>query len=225
MDSRRRELAMSSKVRPRIIGVGLVGLALLLAACGGGTKAGATSTPSLRSPSGVGSPSGAGSPSEQPVPTESSPPGDIPDNTAFIAYRAHGGFRFQVPEGWARTNTHSSVTFTDKLNTVAVSWLPAASPTTVASAKQAEVPQLRTTERAFRLQDVTSVSLRGGDAVLITFRENSEPNPVTGKQYRLDVQRFEFFRGGTEAVLTLLSPVGADNVDPWRIISESFAWS
>jgi hypothetical protein len=225
MDSRRRELAMASKVRPRIIGAGLVGLALMLAACGGGTKAVATSPPPAGSPSGVGSPSGAGSPSEQPVPTESSPPGDIPDNTAFIAYRAHGGFRFQVPEGWARTNTHSGVTFTDKLNTVAASWLPAASPRTAASAKQVEVPQLRTTERAFRLQDVTSVSLRGGKAVLITFRENSEPNPVTGKQYRLDVQRFEFFRAGTEAVLTLSSPVGADNVDPWRIISESFAWS
>jgi hypothetical protein len=225
MDSRRRELAMSSRVRPRIIGVGLVGLALLLAACGGGTKAGATSSPPAESPSGVGSPSPAGSPSEQPVPTESSPPGDIPDNTAFIAYRAHGGFRFQVPEGWARTSARSTVTFTDKLNTVAASWLPAASRATVASAKQAEVPQLKTTERAFRLQDVTSVSLQGGDAVLITFQENSEPNPVTGKQYRLDVQRFEFFRGGTEAVLTLSSPVGADNVDPWRIISESFAWS
>jgi hypothetical protein len=80
-------------------------------------------------------------------------------------------------------------------------------------------------ERAFQLQGVKSVSLPGGSAVLLTFQENSRANAVTGKQYRLDVQRFEFFSNGTEAVLTLSSPVGADNVDPWRLISESFAWS
>jgi hypothetical protein len=203
---------MSSGVCARI-GAGLLGVMLLAAACGGNSGAangGASTSPIT---------------SEQPVPTESSPPGDIPDDTVFVAYQARGGFRFRFPEGWARTSTGSSVTFTDKLNTVTASWLPAASAPTVASARHSEIRQLESSERAFQLGDVTSVSLPGGNAVLITFEENSEPNPVTGRQYRLDFQRFEFFRGGTEAVLTLSSPVGADNVDPWRIISESFAWS
>src|SRR5262245_28212333 len=211
----------------------LVGVALLVAACGGGgttasqgptATSGAGSPPPTRSPPKGGPPTESPVPPEQPVPSESSPPGDIPDNTAFVPYRAPGGFVIRVPEGWARTRSGPDVSFTDKLNTVSAAWAAAPSAPTVASARKSEVPQLRTTERALRLGDVKSVTLPGGSAVLITFQENSAPNTVTGKQYRLDVERFEFYRGGTEAVLTLSSPEGADNVDPWRIVSESFAW-
>jgi hypothetical protein len=214
----------------------VLGVALLLGACGGGSNAvqGPTATsgaPSpVKSPSATGPTSTSGAPTEsplppeQPVPSESSPPGDIPDNTAFVPYRAPGGFVIRVPEGWARTRTGAEVSFTDKLNTVSAAWAPAPSAPTVTSAKKTEVPQLRTTERAVRVSDVKTVTLPGGKAILITFQENSAPNPVTGKQYRMDVERFEFYRGGTETVLTLTSPVGADNVDPWRIVSESFAW-
>lgn len=215
---------------------GLAGLMLVLSACGGGGSR-VSQRPTVTSPSPGGSPSQTESPSnggspsespippEQPVPSESSPPGDIPDNTVFVPYRAPGGFIFRVPEGWARTRSGAAVSFTDKLNTVSAAWFAATSAPTVTSATRTEVPQLRTTERALRLGGVRSVTLPGGKSVLVTFQENSAPNPVTGKQYRLDVQRFEFFRGGTEAILTLSSPVGADNVDAWRMISESFAWS
>jgi hypothetical protein len=47
---------------------------------------------------------------------------------------------------------------------------------------------------------------------------------VTGRQYRLVIERFELQRGGHGAVLSLSSAVGSDNVDPWRIVSESFRW-
>jgi hypothetical protein len=211
----------------------LIGFSLTLAACGASSNAatGPTATSGGASPSPTGSTSAGGSPAqsplppEQPVPSESSPPGDIPDNTAFVLYRAPGGFVIRVPEGWARTRSGPDVSFTDKLNTVSAAWAAAPKAPTVGSATKTEVAQLRTTERALRLGDVKMVTLPGGKAVLITFQENSAPNPITGKQYRLDVERFEFFRGGTEAALTLSSPVGADNVDPWRIVSESFAWS
>jgi hypothetical protein len=209
-------------------------LGLVLAACAGsGRDSTDTSHSSVTTPSG-GSPTGGGGsvspteqpvPSEGPVPAENNPPGDIPDDTAFVPYRAAGGFKFVVPEGWARTSTHSTVTFSDKLNSISAGWFSASSAPTVSSARQTDVPDLQKTERAFRLQNVTSVSLPSGAAVLIVFQENSAPNKVTGKQYRLDVQRFELYHGGTEAVLTLSSPVGADNVDPWRIVSESLAWS
>ena len=126
-------------------GAGLLALAFLLAACG------ASSGPS----NGGGGTSPTST--EAPVATESSPPGDIPDDTAFVAYGTAGGFGIQVPEGWGRTNADSSVTFTDNLNTVTASWLPASSAPTVESATQNEVPQLQGTERAFQLQDVTSV--------------------------------------------------------------------
>jgi hypothetical protein len=205
---------------------------LLLVGCAKGSSSTA-SAPSTSAPTSTAPPSHSPKPSEtaspipveSPVPTESSPPGDIPDNTQFVPYRTKGGFGVSVPEGWARTTTKTSVTFTDKLNTIVASWEPASAPPTVASATHTEVPQLQATERAFTLGDVKETTLPAGRAVLITFHENSAPNAVTGKQYRLDVLRYELFRGGTEAVITLLSPVGADNVDPWRTVTESFTWS
>jgi hypothetical protein len=215
----------------RTTAIAVAGL-LLFVGCAKGSNS-TTSAPSTSAPTSTAPPSHSPKPSEtaspipveSPVPTESSPPGDIPDNTQFVPYRTKGGFGVSVPEGWARTTTKTSATFTDKLNTIVALWEPASAPPTVASATHTEVPQLQATERAFTLGDVKETTLPAGRAVLISFQENSAPNAVTGKQYRLDVLRYELFRGGTEAVITLLSPVGADNVDPWRTVTESFTWS
>ena len=38
------------------------------------------------------------------------------------------------------------------------------------------------------------------------------------------VERYEFWRGGTEAVVTLSGAAGSDNVDPWRLVTDSFTW-
>lgn len=163
--------------------------------------------------------------SQAPVKPEKNPPGDIPDNQAFVVYQSPGGsFQIKVPEGWARTMSKSGVDFTDKLNTVSVKWNASSSAPTIESAKSVEVPTLSRTDLAFQLADIKQVTLPGGPAVLITYRVNSAPNQVTGKQYRMDMLRYEFFKNGTQANLVLSSPVGADNVDPWRIVSESFKW-
>jgi hypothetical protein len=116
------------------------------------------------------------------------------------------------------------VTFTDKLNTVVVSWQDVTSPPSVTTVKTREVADLRTSERAFTLGSVTTATLPAGPAVLTTYQANSEPNAVTGQQYRLDVQRYSLYRQGTEVVIGLRSPVGADNVDPWRIVTQSYTW-
>ncbi len=204
----------------------------LFAACTGGPNTIAPPTGPTRSPTGgTHTPEPTPSrrspaPAESPVPAESNPPGDIPDSTAFVPYRSKaGGFKISAPEGWARTTTSSSVTFTDKLNTIVVSWQPASTAPTVASANATDVPQLRKETRAFRLGKVGAASLPAGKAILVDYQVNSEPNKVTGKQYRLDVLRYELFHNGTEGVITLLSPVGADNVDPWRIVTQSFGWT
>jgi hypothetical protein len=206
--------------------------AIALSACGGtssaGTVSGSTGSPSPAAPpstTGSPSPSEAPIPSESPVPTENSPPGDIPDSIAFVPYASRrGGFTISIPEGWSRTTTPNSVTFTDKLNTVVVSWQDVTSPPSVTSVKTREVADLRTSERAFTLGSVTAATLSAGRAVLTTYQANSEPNAVTGQQYRLDVQRYSLYRHGTEVVIGLRSPVGADNVDPWRIVTQSFTW-
>jgi hypothetical protein len=218
------------------IGVVALGLGFLGAACSNGTSGAATTpggtTAATTGPTTVpSSPAGStGSsqppvPTESPVPAESNPPGDIPDNTQFVAYRsAAGHVEIRAPEGWSRRTTSSSVNFTDKLNGITIEWGTSSISATVASVKRTEVPELGRTQRAFRLKDVKAVTLPGGKAIELLYGVNSAPNQVTGKQYRLVVEQFDFFRGGREARLVLSSPVGADNVDPWRIVSESFRW-
>jgi hypothetical protein len=199
--------------------------AMVAAACGGGGTAALQSSPATSSPGSTPTQTAA-SPGQSAVPPEKNPPGDIPDNTVFVPYTsAAGGFTIKVPEGWARSTTSSSVSFTSTLNSVSVAWKSASSAPTVSSAKAVDVPALRASELAFSLQSVSSVSLPGGTAIEIVFQENSQPNQVTGKQYRLVVERFAFYKNGTEADLSLASPVGADNVDPWRTVSESFRWT
>ena len=218
------------RIERTIIGTSLA-IGLLLTACAASQVA--------TNPTGGGSPSPTTSgtapstssteapvSSEKPVPTEDSPPGDIPDNIAFVPYRSKAGsFSITTPEGWSRTTSKDSVTFTDKLNTVQVSWAQVPAAPTVKSATGDEVPVLQQTVRAFTLASVKAATLPAGPAVLISYQANSEPNRVTGKQYRQDVLRYELFHQGTQVDITLLSPVGADNVDPWRIVTESFAWA
>jgi hypothetical protein len=219
---------MRAVINKHIVGVSLAA-ALLLSACGGSqVTASPTSGSSPTPPVTTTSPTASTEspvPSEKPVPTEDSPPGDIPDNIAFVPYRSKaGGFSITTPEGWSRTTSKNDVTFTDKLNTVQVSWASAASAPTVKSATADEVPVLQQTVRAFSLVSVKNAALPAGPAVLISYQANSEPNRVTGKQYRQDVLRYELFHAGEQVDVTLLSPVGADNVDPWRIVTESLRW-
>lgn len=157
---------------------------------------------------------------------ESNAPGDIPDNTQFVAYSPPSHrYSVKVPEGWARTASGDTVTFTDKFNAVRVELVPAAHAPTVASAKTDEVPRLAAATPCFALRGVTTATRRGaGAAVLVTYRADAAPDAVTGKVVRDDVERYEFWRNGVEAVLTLSGAQGADNVDPWRTVSDSFTW-
>src|ERR1700730_14662707 len=156
--------------------------------------------------------------------TESPPPGDIPDTTAYVAYRpASGQYEVQVPEGWARTVSSTGVSFTDKLNSITIQTVRAAAPT-VASARTAEVPQIQGSVHAFSLAGLSTVSRSAGTAVLIRYSADSQPDPVTGKVYKFAKCSYEFYRNGTEAVVILAGPAGADNVDPWRTVTNSFRW-
>src|SRR4051794_28052892 len=49
-------------------------------------------------------------PTQAAVEQEVNPPGDIPDDLAFITYSSsEGGYSIQVPEGWSRTETGANV--------------------------------------------------------------------------------------------------------------------
>jgi hypothetical protein len=47
---------------------------------------------------------------------------------------------------------------------------------------------------------------------------------VTGKTVTDDVQRYEYWRRGRLLALTLAAPAGSDNVDAYRLITNSLRW-
>ncbi len=164
---------------------------------------------------------------ETPIAPENNPPGDIPDNQVFVSFASSaGGYKLDVPEGWARTANGANATFTDnKFNGVAVDVTNAAAAPTVASVRASVIPMLEQSGRAAQVQKVEQVSLPGGSAVRMTYTANSDPNTVTGKQIRLENERYIFFKNGNAATLTLSAPQGADNVDQWQRMAKSFAWT
>lgn len=180
------------------------------------------------SSSGAQSGSGSTAPARAtPAPTESNPPGDIPDNQVFVAYRPTGGFSgftVKVPEGWARTDKGGTTAFTDKLNSVTITTATASTSPTVTSVKNTVVPQLSRQVQKFASPKVSQVTRKAGPVVLLTYQGDSAKDPVTGKVVRDAFERYALYRQGHEVDLTLSGPVNADNVDPWRIVSDSFAW-
>jgi hypothetical protein len=176
-----------------------------------------------------GPPTVAGAPASQapnPEPKDSSPPGDIPDSQAFVAFAApDASYTVEVPEGWARTDSPGGVTFTDNFNTVVIESRTGTSAPTPASARLTELAAIAAVTPGVSYGDVSTVIRRAGQAIVLTYHQDSAPSPVTGKVTVQSVERYEFFRNGRTVTLTLAGPVGADNVDPWRRITDSFAWS
>jgi hypothetical protein len=173
-----------------------------LAPCSGGSGAGATGA------------------DNKPV------PGDIPDTQAYVSYSPpSGGYHFDVPEGWGRSQAGTASTFTDKFNSIRVELLPVPTAPSVASAQAGDVAALAASVPCFAAGKVSSVSRKAGTAILITYKADSPPDQVTGKVVRQDVERYEFWRAGQEVVITLSSSLGSDNVDPWRRVTDSFGWT
>jgi hypothetical protein len=154
------------------------------------------------------------------------PPGDIPDNQAFVAFSPpSGGWRVNIPEGWARREEGRAVIFSDRLNTIRIEVVGAPAPPTPDSARASEIPAIAGQVVCFRAGTVDTVSRPAGQAVRITYRADAAPDPVTGKVVHDEVERYEFWHNGSEGVVTLSSPQGSDNVDPWRRVTDSFAWT
>ncbi|HEY3411326.1 MAG TPA: hypothetical protein VGK53_24430 [Propionicimonas sp.] len=159
-----------------------------------------------------------------PAATESNPPGDIPDNQAFVTYQVpNQKVSVKVPEGWARTESAAQTTFTDKLNSISISVGQAQAQPTPTSVT-AEASALRTQVRQFAMGKVTEVSRAGQKVILLTYKGDSSPDQVTGKVIRDAFERYTFTNGGRRLDLTLSGPENADNVDPWKIVSESVTW-
>jgi hypothetical protein len=200
---------------PTATGLVLIG-ALALSSCGG-----SSSSPTTTSVVG-----GHGATTSVTAAPETNTPGDIPDTIAYVTYtNSAGGYRFDHPEGWAQAEQGTSVTFTDRYNGVSASVVTAGAGPSVSSAQAVDVPALRASQPAFELRSVAGASLPAGSGVLIVYRRNSAPDPVTGRAARVEVERYEVYGSGHTVVLELFGAVGADNVDPYRRMSESLRLS
>lgn len=159
---------------------------------------------------------------EQPVAPETNPAGDIPDTQVFVAFASPtGGYQLQVPEGWARTDSGADVRFVNKLDGVRVAVTSAPAAPTAAGAQAAD---LQRSGRAVQVTKVQDVQLPAGPAVMLEYTSNSDPDPVTNKQVRLENNAYLFYQNGKLARLTLWAPLGADNVDQWQQMAQSFRW-
>jgi hypothetical protein len=186
-----------------------------------GCRSSSSPAPSATIPGATSSVRGAPNPNA----TESNPAGDIPDTQAFVAYSAPGNkFTLRVPEGWARTSSGSTVLFSDKYNSLRIEIAAAPTAPTPASAQATELPAVRASAHEFSAGTAQNVHRTAGSTILITYRADSPANPVTGKVAVEAVERYEFWKSGTEVVVTLAAPLGSDNVDPWRKVTDSLSW-
>jgi hypothetical protein len=156
--------------------------------------------------------------------TEVNPNGDIPDNTQYVRNVFNGRASIVVPEGWTRQETAKSLSFTDKLNTVTLQTSVGSVSPTIGEVLKSEFPIIQKSQARASGAKVESVKLKGGQAILLIYTRDGLPNDVTGKVVREAVERFTFAKGTTRIDLILSAPISADNVDPWRIISNSYTW-
>jgi hypothetical protein len=190
------------------LAAGAVLVAAMLVGCGGSSSGGAQSS--------------APNPNGQEV----SPAGDIPDNQAFVRYAPPGGnYSVKVPEGWARKKVGTAVVFTDKLNAVRMESVAAPRALSVAAARRTVVAALGASLKDFAPGAVSSVTRPAGTATLIKYQADGAPDPVTGRVRRDAFERYVFFHAGRQVVLTLSGPKGADNVDPWKLVTSSLRWT
>jgi hypothetical protein len=96
--------------------------------------------------------------------------------------------------------------FTDKLNSIQMQTLPA-TPKLPAGGK------------------VTTVVRAAGKALRVTYEARSPADPVTGRSHTNAVERYVFSHDARTIVLTLSGPKGADNVDPWKIVTDSLRYT
>jgi hypothetical protein len=184
----------------------------VLAGCGASTTSTTSGASTASAASGTAAP-------------ENNPAGDIPDTQVYVPYTpATKLFTVSVPEGWAQTTDGVATVFTDKLNAVRIEMQPALVPLTPDMIRQQELPAVQSASPGYRFGAIVVVQRKSGPVILVTYQATSPPNEVTGKSGVDAVERYEFWRDGHEVILTLSGPLGADNVDPWRTITDSLQW-
>lgn len=212
------------RVKPTIQFSLIALVAVAAASCGSSSKTSSISTAggASSSQSTQAQPAPGGT-SQAPSEAQSAATGDIPDNQVFLTYRnPAGGYSIKYPEGWARKGSGAAVSFQDKANLIRITVDRGAAPTTANST--ASLSGLKRTDPTIKVGKAQQITLAGAPVVKLTYTRLSAPDPVTGKRLPLTIDRYEYAHSGRVAVVDLGTPVGVDNVDAYRMISESFRW-
>lgn len=131
-------------------------------------------------------------------------------------------YSISYPEGWARKGTGTNTTFADKNNIVRI--VVATGPPPTPASVAGELAGLKKSNPTLTFTAPTVVQLKSGPAVKARYTTRSAPNPVTGKSVLLVVDRYELGHAGKRATIDLGTARGVDNVDAYRMISDSFRW-
>ena len=146
--------------------------------------------------------------------------GDIPDNQVFLVFRNRAAaYSIKYPEGWARRGSAGTAVFRDKNNIVRIV-VERGPPPTPASGRR----DLAGVRSAHVTSGPEQIMLSGRPALKVVYTTESAANAVTGKRVTLVVDRYYVWERGRRAVLDLGTPQGVDNVDAYRMMSESFRW-
>jgi hypothetical protein len=225
---------MSTLLGPKLRALLLLGtlvLGLGLAGCGGGGSSTSSTVAAKSTSQGTTVKTAAGGKvscgsSVTPTTSEaaSTAAGDIPDNQQFLTFgNRAGGYSIKYPEGWARTGSGANVSFQDKSNTITIAVVPGSAPTPSSVGKQLQ--QQKASDPCLSPGTPQAATVGPNRAVKVTYTTRGAKSPVTGQRNKVSVDRYVFFKGGKVATLDLSNPVGVDNVDAYRMISESFRWS
>ena len=214
-----------------ILAICLTGL-VLVTGCGSGgnsTSTTAQSTTSPTAPAAVTTPvakasCGSSTSSAGASEAASTAAGDIPDNQQFLTFKNRsGGYSISYPEGWARSGSGNNVLFQDKGNTITIKVVPGKQPTP--ASVTAELKQEAASDPCLSPGTPQVVTVGPNQVVKVTYTTQGQKSPVTGQRPKISVDRYVYFKGGKVATVDLATPVGVDNVDAYRMISESFRWS
>jgi hypothetical protein len=194
--------------------IAVVPAALVVAGCGGG-KTATPSTPATPPATAAATSNGPGALQGE---AATAATGDIPDNQVFLVYQSPSGWSIKYPEGWAQSGGPNATVFRDKNNIVRVVVLPGSPPTPATVRSDPSLKGARITSGP------SALSLGAQRAIKVVYTTQSPPSPVTGKRVALTVDRYYVARAGKVATIDLGTPVGVDNVDAYRLMSESLRW-
>ena len=207
----------------------LSAIGLLAVACGGAGAASpratflASARPAAPAPTGsrpATSPAGSAAPEQ----SGSAAAGDIPDNAVFLTFKgASPGYSIKYVEGWQVTPQPKGVVIRDKdsSETVAIVAPQTDIPGYVTAT---DLPALRA-QAGFSLIKQDTVKVGSSAYVHLAFHLTSPPDPVTGKQLALTVDRYYVPGPSGLAMVSLATPDGVDNVDAFLQMITSFKWA